>query len=167
MGAFWRRLPPWGLAATLALLIGCQNLAVSQNPATSPVPAVSQAPVASLTPAVAQTRAASPTLIALSTDLFAPAQGTRVILASAPTPTLAPSTGSNTIPTTVEQVPRITPQKLKERLDAGESIVIVDARPLDSYNQRHIAGSVSIPLDEIERRHDELPKDKDVVLYCT
>jgi hypothetical protein len=167
MGAFWRKLPLWGLAPVLVLLIGCQNLAVSQNPTASPVATVPQAPVASLTPAVAQTRAATPTLLALSTDLFAPLQGTSVVLGSAPTPTLAPSTGSNTIPTTVEQVPRITPQKLKERLDAGESIVIVDARPLDSYNQRHIVGSVSIPLDEIDRRHDELPKDKDITLYCT
>lgn len=155
MDVFWRRYPVWGLAIIVVLLIGCQTLAGSQPPVASP------------TRPVSLTAPASPAPQALSTTPFKLPLGTTAILASPPTPTLALSSIPGLVPTAVEQVPRITPQKLKQALDAGEAVVIVDARPLDSYNQRHIAGALSVPLDEIERRHDELPKDKDVVLYCT
>lgn len=71
------------------------------------------------------------------------------------------------IPTTIAEVPRITPQEVKEKLDAGEDLVIVDSRSLEAYNHSHIAGAVSLPLDEIGTRYGELPKDKLLVLYCT
>jgi 3-mercaptopyruvate sulfurtransferase SseA len=65
------------------------------------------------------------------------------------------------------EVPRIAPSVLKERLDAGESVLIVDARSSDAYAERHIAGAISVPLSDLEARLDELPRDQEIVFYCT
>jgi len=64
---------------------------------------------------------------------------------------------------------RITPEELKERLDHGEEIVVVDLRhalDLDA-EPHHIPGALHLTPDEIENRHAEIPRDRDVVLYCT
>jgi len=64
---------------------------------------------------------------------------------------------------------RITPEELKARLDRGEEIVIVDLRhalDLDA-EPHHIPGALHLTPDEIENRHAEIPRDRDVVLYCT
>ena len=81
--------------------------------------------------------------------------------------TSPPATEEGSIPTTDSQVPRIKPQKLKERLDAGEDVIVVDAMSREDYERRHVRGALSIPLYKIEERHGELPKEKKIVLYCT
>ena len=43
--------------------------------------------------------------------------------------------------------------------------MIIDVRSHGDYAASHIKGSVSIPLDEISSRLDEIPKDKPLVLY--
>ena len=64
---------------------------------------------------------------------------------------------------------RITPEELKERLDSGEEIVIVDLRhALDvEAEPHHIPGALHLSPDDLEARHTEIPRDRDVVLYCT
>jgi rhodanese-related sulfurtransferase len=62
-------------------------------------------------------------------------------------------------------VPRISPEELKERLDSGEDILIVDVRSAGAYESRHIAGAISVPSHEVESRLDEFPRDQDLVLY--
>ena len=64
-------------------------------------------------------------------------------------------------------VSRITAESLKAKLDAGEAVVIVDTRSLEHFRQKRIAGAVSMPLSEIDARYAELPKGKEIVLYCT
>lgn len=66
-------------------------------------------------------------------------------------------------------VPRITVDELRGRLDKGENIVIVDVRSRNSYNASKvkIKGSVRIALDEINDRAVELPMGKELVTYCT
>lgn len=68
-------------------------------------------------------------------------------------------------PRTQDEVPRIAPSVLKGRLDAGENVLVVDARTLGEYTARHIPGAISVPLSEIEARMDELPRDPEIVLY--
>lgn len=65
-----------------------------------------------------------------------------------------------------DDVPRITPQELKAKLDAGEAVVF-DARSRTAYVQKHIAGAISLPQDEVAARLAELPTDKLAVFYCT
>jgi rhodanese-related sulfurtransferase len=55
--------------------------------------------------------------------------------------------------------------ELLERAKAGE-VIVLDARPADEYRAGHIPGAVSLPLDQLERRLEELPADKEVVAYC-
>ncbi len=63
----------------------------------------------------------------------------------------------------------IPPEKLKLRLDSAEPITVVDLRhPLDFLSDpRAIPGALRISPDEISRRQAEIPRDRDVVLYCT
>ncbi|NNF00922.1 MAG: sulfurtransferase [Pyrinomonadaceae bacterium] len=67
------------------------------------------------------------------------------------------------------RVARIKAEEVKERLDANEEMLIVDLRdPLDfESNPIVISTAVRIPLEEIEERHHDLPRDQDVILYCT
>jgi membrane protein DedA with SNARE-associated domain len=65
---------------------------------------------------------------------------------------------------------RITADELKGRIDAGDpSIVVIDTRSaIDAGTAPFIIrGALRIPAEEIDRRHDEVPRDRDVVLYCT
>ena len=61
---------------------------------------------------------------------------------------------------------RISLEQLKEKLDAGADIVIVDVRSKDDFGEGHIIGAVSIPYEEIESRYTELPPDKEIITYC-
>ena len=67
------------------------------------------------------------------------------------------------------RIARITPIELMDKLTAGESISIVDLRqPMDieAFPQM-IPGALRIAMEEIEERHGEIPRDRDVVLYCS
>lgn len=44
--------------------------------------------------------------------------------------------------------------------------VILDVRPAEEYDAGHIPGALSIPLDELADRINELAGDVDVVVYC-
>jgi hypothetical protein len=69
----------------------------------------------------------------------------------------------------VLRLARITPEELKGRLDRGEEIVIVDLRhALDlEADPHHIPGALHLSPDELETRHIEIPRDREIVLYCT
>ncbi len=45
--------------------------------------------------------------------------------------------------------------------------IFVDVRSAAQYAQSHIAGAVSIPLNEFESRLSELNKDQWIITYCT
>ena len=44
--------------------------------------------------------------------------------------------------------------------------VILDTRPASEYVAGHIAGAISVPVDELKRRLGQLTKGKDYVAYC-
>jgi len=60
----------------------------------------------------------------------------------------------------------ITPVELKQKLDAGETPFILDVREPNEYQINRIAGSILIPLGELPRRYQELPRDRDIVAQC-
>jgi rhodanese-related sulfurtransferase/DNA-binding transcriptional ArsR family regulator len=45
-------------------------------------------------------------------------------------------------------------------------VVILDTRPANEYAAGHIAGAISVPVDELQRRLKALPKSKNYVAYC-
>jgi rhodanese-related sulfurtransferase len=62
-------------------------------------------------------------------------------------------------------VPRINPHELKAVMDAGEAVIVVDTRTREQFEQRHIAGAISMPSDEVHEQYGELPRAGDVVFY--
>lgn len=68
-----------------------------------------------------------------------------------------------------DDVPRITVQELKAKIDKGDDLVIVDVRTGNDYeaSKIKIKGAVRISIVQIEERYRELPKDKQIITYCT
>jgi rhodanese-related sulfurtransferase/DNA-binding transcriptional ArsR family regulator len=59
----------------------------------------------------------------------------------------------------------VTLNELLSRLHEP-GLVILDVRPALEYTQGHIAGARSIPIDELESRLNELPREQEIVAYC-
>jgi rhodanese-related sulfurtransferase/biotin operon repressor len=59
----------------------------------------------------------------------------------------------------------VSMRELLKRARAAD-IVILDTRPPGEYEAGHIAGAISVPIDELRRRLRGLPKDKEYVAYC-
>jgi NADPH-dependent 2,4-dienoyl-CoA reductase/sulfur reductase-like enzyme/rhodanese-related sulfurtransferase len=47
-----------------------------------------------------------------------------------------------------------------------ESAVLVDVRDPDEFEEGHIEGAINLPLNELRARLDELPRDRELWLYC-
>ncbi|MFA7343586.1 MAG: FAD-dependent oxidoreductase [Terrimicrobiaceae bacterium] len=47
-----------------------------------------------------------------------------------------------------------------------ESAVLVDVRDPDEFEEGHIPGAVNLPLNELRARLGELPRDREIWLYC-
>src|SRR5260370_37114838 len=65
-----------------------------------------------------------------------------------------------------EGLEAIDADELLARLRAGDPLVVVDVRPVEESQAAHVAGAVSIPLEELEQRLRELPREREVVAYC-
>jgi len=90
---------------------------------------------------------------------------------SAVAPVLTPRPSASATPVagtfvSSDDMPRITVQELKAKLDAGQAVVF-DVRQQSAYAYKHIAGAISLPQDEVATRLAELPADKLAVFYCT
>jgi rhodanese-related sulfurtransferase/DNA-binding transcriptional ArsR family regulator len=56
--------------------------------------------------------------------------------------------------------------ELARRIEAG-TVVLIDVRPTEEFEQGHIAGAVSVPISEIKSwARDKAPKRKQIVAYC-
>ena len=64
---------------------------------------------------------------------------------------------------------RLEPEELKQQLDAGESVYIVDLRhPLELLPEPFtLPGALHFSPDSLAARHNEIPRDRDIVLYCS
>jgi len=67
------------------------------------------------------------------------------------------------------RVARVTPEELKGLIDSGDEVAIVDLRR--GIEVKHdpvkLPGALWIDTAELEARHEEVPREKDVVLYCS
>jgi len=59
----------------------------------------------------------------------------------------------------------ITVQQAKEMIDRGE-VFILDVRTQEEYDAGHIKGSTLIPVQELDKRLNEIPKDRKILVYC-
>ena len=64
---------------------------------------------------------------------------------------------------------RVEPKELKRRVDAGEDVYIVDLRhPLEVLAEPFtLPGAHAISPEALAARNNEIPRDRDIVLYCT
>jgi rhodanese-related sulfurtransferase len=63
-------------------------------------------------------------------------------------------------------VDEMAPEELKERLDRGEDIQIVDIRQPDSFAEGHIPGATNIPFDRFAQEIDDHDWGEEVVVVC-
>ncbi len=59
----------------------------------------------------------------------------------------------------------ISAVELLQRLDEG-NVILLDVRPVEEYAAGHLPHALSIPVDELGARLQELPQDKEIVAYC-
>ena len=64
---------------------------------------------------------------------------------------------------------RITPQELDARLQRGERIMLLDVRRRDKWaaKQGGILGAMWVPLEEVPQRARDLPRDAQIITYCS
>lgn len=64
---------------------------------------------------------------------------------------------------------RITIEDLKRKMDRREKVLIIDARAGSSWvgSSVRIKDALHITLDQIDSRMNDLPKDREIVIYCT
>jgi len=60
----------------------------------------------------------------------------------------------------------LTPADLRIRRVGADAPLVVDVRTPEEYAAGHVPGAVHVPIDELERRIAELPRDRTVVPYC-
>jgi rhodanese-related sulfurtransferase len=66
----------------------------------------------------------------------------------------------------VAALPAISVRELKEKMEAGDSIMLLDVREPFEYEIARIDGSALIPLNELSGRLDELDPEKEIVALC-
>jgi len=60
----------------------------------------------------------------------------------------------------------VTPNEVQEKIAKKEDIVLLDVRSPEEYNDSKIRDSILIPLGQLRRRLDELPRDKEIITFC-
>jgi rhodanese-related sulfurtransferase len=66
------------------------------------------------------------------------------------------------------KIARISPEELKEKLDAGEDVLVVDLRhSLDfDANPETIPGALHVDAAELEEAYEVIPRDREIILFC-
>jgi rhodanese-related sulfurtransferase len=60
----------------------------------------------------------------------------------------------------------ISVRDLKAKLDARESLMLIDVRQPEEFRSGHVAGARSIPLSTLANRLDDLAKDAAICCIC-
>ena len=63
-------------------------------------------------------------------------------------------------------ITEVSPEQLKTRLERGDEVVVVDLRQAWEYHAGHIPGALSLFIEEVPMRLNELPSDVDIVFQC-
>ncbi|HYR44209.1 MAG TPA: VTT domain-containing protein, partial [Terriglobia bacterium] len=64
-------------------------------------------------------------------------------------------------------VARISADELRAMLSAGSDVTIVDVRSNLGRDVDSFPGALRIPSEELSTRHEEIPRDREIVLFCT
>lgn len=66
------------------------------------------------------------------------------------------------------KVPQIDVPDVKKAIDAGADVVLLDVRTPQEFSKGNIAGSINIPVDEVQSKVGKLlpNKEKNIYVYC-
>ncbi len=64
------------------------------------------------------------------------------------------------------EVKSISVNELEQRLENEAAPFLLDVREPEEMADGKIAGSVNIPMDDVQHRLSELPTDRDIVVIC-
>lgn len=72
------------------------------------------------------------------------------------------------------ELPRVTCEELKQFMDEGVNLLLVDARGESHFKKEHIKGAINIPNDPLPPLTEQmitirltmLPWDKMIIFYC-
>ena len=67
------------------------------------------------------------------------------------------------------RIARITPEELKTMMDGGQDLMVVDVRDRVDFEAEPaiIPGALHLSIDELDARHREIPREREIILYCT
>lgn len=65
-----------------------------------------------------------------------------------------------------ENYKNITAEDLNEKIEQGDDFLLLDVRTPGEHASRAIEGSYLIPVQELAARVAELPRGKEIVVYC-
>ncbi len=64
------------------------------------------------------------------------------------------------------RIARITPEDVMAKISAGENPVMVDLRSVGDGDMR-LPGAIAMAVADLETRHQEIPRDRDIIVYCS
>jgi membrane protein DedA with SNARE-associated domain len=67
------------------------------------------------------------------------------------------------------RIARISVDELKHKIDSGEDVVIVDLRGSLDFEAapKTIPGAIRLSPDKMDEGHQQIPRDREIVLFCT
>lgn len=65
----------------------------------------------------------------------------------------------------LDDVQTLTMDEVMKKLNA-DSIVLLDLRPKEEFETGHIAGAISVPMEDLEEFMRELPQTAEIIAYC-
>lgn len=90
-----------------------------------------------------------------------------IVIANRSSPaTPSPTTSADQQAIPFPEVPRTPLADAKAKFDAGTAL-IVDTRSREEYDQSHIPDAVSLPLADLNTQNPDLPRDVEIITYCT
>ncbi|HOE93654.1 MAG TPA: rhodanese-like domain-containing protein [Methanofastidiosum sp.] len=60
----------------------------------------------------------------------------------------------------------LTAKELKQLIESGEDIYLIDTRTAGEYASGHLKGAVNFPSDRLSTKISQIPTDRKVILYC-
>ncbi|MBY0013961.1 rhodanese-like domain-containing protein [Paenibacillus typhae] len=66
----------------------------------------------------------------------------------------------------MNDIPQVTPDELRQRLAAGEDLLLIDVREDDEVATGMIPGARHIPMGQIPHHSGELPADTGIIFIC-
>ncbi|HSI74459.1 MAG TPA: metalloregulator ArsR/SmtB family transcription factor [Lunatimonas sp.] len=63
------------------------------------------------------------------------------------------------------QLEPVSMEALLKKLE-NQDVVVIDVRPGEEYERGHIHRAISIPVEELAKRMEELSKEKEIIAYC-